>query len=287
MARASSGIEVSHQSQSSGLIAGLKEHHDRLLRSLSQQLEDRESQLLAEIASLQRENLELRDQLQGQEAEYLATIDRLKEDAAVREGSLRRDAEATVKALEERLERLTATLIAEQAARQQLDQEIVEARMVDQKEIEAIYARNQEIQREFEVIKAKGIQTLEQENEALKAELLAARESVYAMEEELSARERKESGLIRELEKLQSTGNRELTSLKEVIQANKRALEVQNEDLLHLRKAKDDAKAEVRRLQMVQAENQQELELLRNRYSALQQQYTRLDSLVRGRRNTP
>ena len=275
------------KSPSTELIADLKDNHDRLLLSLSKQLQDREVQLHEELDLLREENLQLREQLQAQELQYTAEIDQLKQDFSLREESLRSDAESAIKALEDRLESLTSTLMAEQTSRKELDAEIIEARRNDQAEIEAIHVRNREIQQEFELIKAKTIHAKDREFESLRAELAEAKSSLFSLQEELTARERTESSLIRELEKLQSTGNRELTSLKEVIQANKRALEVQNDDLMHLRKAKDDAKMEARRLQTILSETQHELDSLKSRYASLQQQYTRLDSLVRGRKATP
>jgi chromosome segregation ATPase len=118
----------------------------------------------------------------------------------------------------------------------------------------------------------------------LRSELEQARSDVFLLQEQLSLRERKEGGLRAELERVQASSSRDLISLQETIKANHRAMELQDEDMARLRKAKDEARVEVRRLQSSLAETQQELEILRNRYGDLQQQYSRLDALVRGRK---
>ena len=267
-----------------GLIDDLKDNHERLLSSISQQLQAQETRLQDEVTQLQAENLRLRDLLATKDQEYQASLERLRSDAQNREAELRRHAETTVQTLEDRLESLRMSLAKEQDERKELDAEILDARRRDQAELGALHARNQEIQSEFDLIKTKTLPLKDRETEMLRSELEQMRSDVFLLQEQLSLRERKEGGLRAELERVQASSSRDLISLQETIKANHRAMELQDEDMARLRKAKDEARVEVRRLQSSLAETQQELEILRNRYGDLQQQYSRLDALVRGRK---
>ena len=267
-----------------GLIDDLKDNHERLLSSISQQLQAQEARLQEEVTLLQAENLRLRDLLASKDQEHHTTLDRLRSDAQSREIELRRHTEATVQALEDRLESLRMSLAKEQDERKELDAEVLDARRHDQAELAALHARNQEIQSEFVLIKTKTLPLKDRETDLLRSELEQTRSDVFLLQEQLSLRERKEVGLRTELERVQASSARDLTSLQETIKANHRAMELQDEDMARLRKAKDEARVEVRRLQSSLAETQQELEILRNRYADLQQQYSRLDALVRGRK---
>lgn len=109
-----------------GLIDDLKENHERLLSSISQQLQAQEARLQDEVTQLQTENLRLRELLASKDQEYQSSLERLRTDAKNREAELRRNTEMTVQTLEDRLESLRLSLAKEQAERKELDTEVLD-----------------------------------------------------------------------------------------------------------------------------------------------------------------